>query len=58
VSEFTRKVALVPPTVVPVLHITTKSVYVLGIELKVTVPTAAPSVIDAIGVYVAAIITP
>jgi hypothetical protein len=34
----------------------TKSVYVLGIELKVTEEAAAPNVIDAIGVYVAAII--
>jgi hypothetical protein len=33
-------------------------VYVLGIELKVTEEAFAPSVADAIGVYVAAIITP
>jgi hypothetical protein len=36
--------------------IRTKSVYVCGIELKVTEEAAAPSVADAIGVYVAAII--
>jgi len=48
----------VPESVLLTLRITTKSVYVLGIELKVTVAVFEPSVLVAIGSYVAGIFTP